>query len=315
MNMIRNTEDYIYYIINKTRKHNIDNISRTKAYQRFYFKYPEIKWALLASIVSRNAGWNMTDLYLTPYKEILGEHQRMRLFMTYERANWLIFSDAYPQLILYEISLRQNRPLFHLLSEIQVSNFMIQEWNYFWKNKDRNRLMTSLIINEQNVIQKPVIAQPFFKKKVFLSVPYQLQNYIMLNAVLLPTLNGKIYGGYVRGFTNLTNRITLGKRLASQLFHPGIHKEILDFIRFVEHTGSRYDYEKYTYYHFPKSPLLRTIYPIIDHQDIIRNDWLELRGIRNKWPLSLTEEPIEIGKSYYRKRNMVFAYYHMKKLF
>ena len=28
----------------------------------FFRKYPEIKWALLAGLVSRNAGWNMCDL-------------------------------------------------------------------------------------------------------------------------------------------------------------------------------------------------------------------------------------------------------------
>ncbi|UTW69707.1 DUF2515 family protein [Anaerobacillus sp. HL2] len=37
------------------------------------------------------------------------------LFLTYERANWLIFSDAYPQLLLYEKSKQLQKPCFHLL--------------------------------------------------------------------------------------------------------------------------------------------------------------------------------------------------------
>jgi hypothetical protein len=315
MNMIWHTQDYLYYIINTTSKHNIDNISRTKAYQRFYFKHPEMKWALLASIVSRNAGWNMTDLYLPPFCEILGKEERMCLFMTYERANWLIFSDAFPQLLVYEMSLRNGFPLFHLLKELNISRFMIREWNRFWKTGDKNRLMNALIINEQNVIHKPVILQPFFRKKVFFSLPYQIQNYLLLNAVLLPTLKGELYGAYVHGFTNLTNRINIGKKLASQLFHQNIHLKLLDFICSVEHTGSRLDYEKYGLNHFPSSPILRAIYPVINHQDTIRFDWFEYGGIKNKWFHPLVEEPFEIGESFHQKRNMLYAYYHVKKLF
>lgn len=39
-----------------------DNISRTVFYDQFYLKHKEIVWGYLASFVSRNAGWNMTDL-------------------------------------------------------------------------------------------------------------------------------------------------------------------------------------------------------------------------------------------------------------
>lgn len=45
-----------------TDKCNLDNISRTNAYLRYYNKNQEIQWAFLASQVSRNAGWNMCDL-------------------------------------------------------------------------------------------------------------------------------------------------------------------------------------------------------------------------------------------------------------
>ncbi len=46
----------------QTKAKNADNISRTNAYKSFYDRHPEIKWSLLASFVSRNAGWSMTDL-------------------------------------------------------------------------------------------------------------------------------------------------------------------------------------------------------------------------------------------------------------
>ena len=80
-----------------TKKGNRDNISRTKAYEYFFRKYPEIKWALLAGLVSRNAGWNMCDLEGGLLSHLLTKRFRRQLFLTYEEANWRIFQDAYPQ--------------------------------------------------------------------------------------------------------------------------------------------------------------------------------------------------------------------------
>src|SRR5690606_22864999 len=140
-------------------------------------------------------------------------------------------------------------------------------WKHFKKTNNKKRLMAALIINEQNVIQRPVIMQPFFKQHIFLKAPYLLQNYLMLNAVLLPTSNGNLYGEFVHGFTKVSNRITLGKKLASQIFHPQIHTSLIEFLLQVEHTGSRRDYEQLFSINLPKSPMLRLLYPIVDHQD------------------------------------------------
>jgi hypothetical protein len=157
MKTIANNSFLVYYILNETKAQNVDNISRTKAYERFFRTYPEIKWAFLASIVSRNAGWNMTDLTIHPFRTLLGERERNHLFLTYDRANWLIFSDAYPQLLVYQFSKKFQKPLFHLLAQFKVSEFMVKEWNHFWKTKDEYRLMAALIINEQQVIDESVI--------------------------------------------------------------------------------------------------------------------------------------------------------------
>ncbi|MDP4162202.1 MAG: DUF2515 family protein, partial [Bacillota bacterium] len=46
----------------KTKKFNRNNLTRTKAYLDFYNNHPEIHWSFLAHMVSRNGGWNMTDL-------------------------------------------------------------------------------------------------------------------------------------------------------------------------------------------------------------------------------------------------------------
>lgn len=310
------TDDYLHYIIKQTNKHNIDNIERTNAYEKFYRTHPEIKWALVASIVSRNAGWNMTDLSLSPYKKILNHKERQRLFMTYERANWLIFSDAYPQLLVYQLSLLRNQPLFHLLDELHVSRFMKREWTYFWKTTDRNRLMHALIINEQHVIDQPVIKQPFFKDQVFSSFPYILQNFFMMNAVLIPTKSSRIYGEFVRGFTNVEKRIRLGKKVASIVYSRKIYRQLLEFIHTIDHTGSRRDYEQFLNIHLPPSPMLRLAYPNIRHKDQIRKDWLDHYQVKKTWFTPIMKPNLqEMSLRFYSKRYLLYAYSRFKQIF
>ena len=310
-----NNQDYLDYMIKKTARHNIDNITRTNAYQNYYFQYPEIKWAFVASLVSRNAGWNMTDLHLTPFKKLLGERERARLFMTYERANWLIFSDIYPQLLTYKLSCILNKPMFYLLADLQVSDFMKKEWFHFWKNRDSNRLMTALIINEQNVIHDPVLKQSFFQIHVFDGLPYRLQNMVYMNAVILPSKTLPLYGALVHNFTNLSNRIALGKHLASAIFNPKYYADLVVFTQNVQHTGSRSDYERNFQFPFPESPPLQQIYPPVDHQDIIRNDWYKCRGVKQKWMHhSSGSLKTNIGESFYTKRTFLFTYVALKDL-
>lgn len=268
----------------KIENYNRDNITRTRAYEKFYFKHPEVKWAFLASMVSRNAGWNMTDLEGYWFRKALNQEKRSLLFMTYERANWLIFQDAYPQLLLYEYSKLYRKPLFHLLSHFDVSQFMVGEWEYFWKHQKLDRLMTALIINEQNVIQQPVINQTIYKQNVFHSAPYKLQDLLHFSTVIFPSLHGKLYGFTVNNFQTLTNRIDLGKRLGWLLFHSGLYQQFEAFAKAVPHTGSRYDYEKL----FPEkrrreTPILRMAYTIVSHSlDGLREDWFHGQSTK-KW--------------------------------
>ncbi len=270
-----NEQEILLFIRRMTKNFNLDNITRTKAYEKYYFKHPEIKWAFLAGMVSRNAGWSMTDLEGQWFRKALNQERRSLLFMTYERANWTIFQDAFPQLLIYEYSKAYQKPLFYLLSHFNVSQFMIFEWYEFWKHQQLDRLMTALIINEQNIIHQPVINHDIYKQQVFQSAPYKLQDLFHFSTVVFPSLQGKLYGYSVNNFQSLTNRIDLGKRLGWLLFHSGLYQQFEAFTKAVTHTGSRYDYEKY----FPEkrkreTPLLRTVYPIVSHTiDELRKDW------------------------------------------
>ena len=296
-NQTKRGDDYLNLIshINQVvAKGNVDNISRTQYYYRYYVQNPEIEWSFLASMVSRNAGWNMTDLEGVYFPKVLPHSLREQMFHTYERANWLIFLDAFPQLMLHELSKRYNSSLFYLLKYFHVSEFMQREWQIFWETKDRKRLMNALIINEQNVIQKPVISHPFYKRKIFHSLPFLVQDWFHYSAVLFPTISGNLYGFSVHDFTDVNARIKLGKKLAWLLFHPDYYHAFKQFSERTEHTGSRIDYEQFVGMGKDKeTPFLRMAFPIIQHHRSDVSDWYRGEQQTKKW-----FKPIRTPKKY-----------------
>jgi Protein of unknown function (DUF2515) len=273
----------LFKIRSVTSELNMDNISRTNAYFDYYIKHPEIIWSFLASMVSRNGGYNMCDLEGEWFPKILEPSVRQQLFYTYERANWTIFHDAFPQLLLYHYSTKIGKPLFHLLTHLNISSFMEMEWEHFWRNKEKYRLMNALIINEQNVIHHSVIEHHEYQKKVFNSLRFLFQDFFHFSAVLLPTVTGEIYGASVNGFKSVHKRINLGQRIASILFDPELFPQFLEFSLRTEHTGSRHDYEQYMFKKKRETPFLRLTFPVINHHDQWQPDWFLERKIHKKW--------------------------------
>jgi hypothetical protein len=293
-----------------TNKQNKDNISRTDAYFNYYLAHPEIKWSFLASMVSRNGGYNMCDLQGQYFTQLLEFPIRKRLFLTYERANWLIFHDVFPQLLLYDYSTKLNRPLFHLLNFFQISNFMKYEWETFWEGRNEKRLTHALIINEQNVIQKPIIEHHFYKKKVFHSLLFRLEDWFHLSCVLFPTCGGEVYGASVNGFRKLEKRIDLGKRLADILFEPRLYPHFFEFAKKQTHTGSRNDYERFFEREIGgKTPSLRASFPIIKHHIHEKEDWSRKRRVPNTWLHGIAnhKHPIYLSDWYEKKQNEIMA--------
>lgn len=209
----------------KTEEHNRNNITRTKAYLDFYQKFPDIHWAFLAHMVSRNGGWNMTDLKGDLLSDLLDKQTKLDFFSFLERVNWLIFQDAFPQLLLYEESVKRKQSLFHLLSFFNISFFMEVVWNSFWKYRDAYLLTSALIINEQNYIEQRVMNNNEYQKKVLESFEFKLQELLSFNHILFPyQQKGKIriVGLTINQFSSLEERILFGKRLYSLLFAEGI---------------------------------------------------------------------------------------------
>ncbi|MBM7570598.1 DUF2515 domain-containing protein [Aquibacillus albus] len=235
----------IHRIKNETAKRNLNNITRTEAYLDYYKQFPEIHWAFLGHMVSRNGGWNMTDLKGDLLAKILSEEEQTNFFQFLERGNWLIFQDVFPQLLLYEESKKRNTNLFYLLSCFGVSKFMEVIWNYFFGNKDTYLLAIALVINEQSYLEKRVMQHAHYKNTVLETIEFKLQDILNLNEILFPYKEGnkvKISGQSIHQFASLHERILLGKRLYQLLFDKENHPKFFTWASANRHTGSRKDY-------------------------------------------------------------------------
>ena len=233
-------------INDQTKLFNLNNVTRTKAYLDFYNRYPEVHWALLGHMVSRNGGWNMTDLKGSLLSRLLTKKEVESFFAFLERGNWLIFQDAYPQFLVYDVSMKKKQNLSYLLHHLHVSVFMETLWNHFWYERDSYLLTVGLIINEQSYLESRVIKNPIYQKEVFNTLEFKLQDLLSMNHILLPfNENGKVkfVGQTLHHFQNLHERILLGKRLYNILFRNSQQLQLTKlWANANPHTGSRKDY-------------------------------------------------------------------------
>ncbi|MEW4284772.1 DUF2515 family protein [Priestia koreensis] len=288
---------------------NLNNLTRTNAYLHFFIRHPEIHWSLLAHIVSRNGGYHMTDLKGDLIKHLLSTKKKEAFFHFLERANALIFYDAYPQLLLYEETKRQQKSLFHLLPAFHASSFMYMMWNEFLSTKNASLLTTSLIVNEQHYIEQRLMHLPFVKKHVLNTWQFTLQEWGRMTYVLLPFQKDqhiRIVGQAIDSFSDLTKRIEYGKHLYHSLFHPSILKGACQFIANYPHTASRSDYSEQFFSPHPhsrkvQSPFLHHAWPNIRHSFYDLSDWFtspDMLSLLEPYPPS---EPIDITDEYYKK--------------
>lgn len=236
----------IQQIRQQTSSLNINNVTRTKAYLEFYNRHPEVHWAFLGHMVSRNGGWNMTDLKGGLLTRLLSKKEAASFFAFLERGNWLIFQDVFPQFLLYEESLKRNQNLFYLLRHLNVSLFMEVIWNYFWVQHDTYILTVAQIINEQSYLELRVMKNPIYKKEIFSSLEFKLQDLLSMNHILFPYFfhqQIKLVGKTLHHFESLHERILLGKRLYYILFSNQNRLNMLTkWATTTPHTGSRKDY-------------------------------------------------------------------------
>lgn len=266
----------------RTKMLNANNISRTNAYLDFYLANRDVHWAFLAHMVSRNGGWSMTDLKSDIISPFLQNHQQITLFHFLERANALIFHDAFPQLLLYEESKTRKKPLFDLLPAFNVSKFMKPIWKHFFQHRDSHILTNALITNEQHYLEKNLINLDDTKKNVLNSLTFMLQEKLGLTTVFFPhqkrifPTNYSLSGVEVQEFSNVSARIHVGKMLYDILFFQQLFEKILEFAKTNTHTA-RSDYwphlfssntiKKKIY-----SPTLYTAWENVEHS-FTKNEW------------------------------------------
>jgi hypothetical protein len=252
-NLSKEEKQLVQRISIQTSLLNRNNVTRTKAYLDFYKNHPEIHWAFLGHMVSRNGGWNMTDLKGEFLSVLLTKQERKSFFSFLERGNWLIFQDAYPQFLLYEESMKRGTSLFHLMSWFNISTFMETIWNHFLRNHDRYILTMALVINEQSYLEKRVVHHPFFKKEVFETLEFKLQDLFSFTYILFPYIRGGkigLTGQVLKQFDRLDARIRLGQRLYTILFKDKTRLNQCKKWAFAHpHTGSRKDYWPQLFHH------------------------------------------------------------------
>lgn len=257
-------QNIIDSIQNVTNKLNVNNVTRTAAYLDFFTRHPDIHWALLGHMVSRNGGWHMTDLKGDLLPRLLSEKEQNHFFLFLERGNWLIFQDIFPQFLLYHHSLRFKQNLFYLLPYLDVSTFMETIWNYYWENRDPYLLAIATVINEQNYLEKHVLQNHHFQKTVLNTIEFKLYDFLRFNHIIFPYIEKGtkplLIGATLQHFASLHERILLGKRLYSLLFHKKqVLNGVLLWAKKNKHTGSRADYWMHLF-HPVKESLPGTVY-------------------------------------------------------
>jgi len=231
---------------------NRNNLTRTNAYWAVFNKYPELHWAFLAHMVSRNGGWSMTDLKGQWLPQLQNQKHTADIFKLLESCNSLIFGDAYPQLRLYIESKRIGRSLFGLLPRFGVSSFMIPFWNRFWMDGNPVPLTEALIINEQHFIQLRVVEDAYYKRNVLDTLSFRSQPWLQLNQIVFPLwpkaqhgqgVPMRLVGRVLERFEDLDERIRFGISLYGILFgYSDVLQRTTAFASHVSHSGSRADY-------------------------------------------------------------------------
>jgi hypothetical protein len=150
--------------------HNQDNPKRTTFYLEFWKKFPEIPWALQAHLVSRNAGYQMSDLLryqrLLAFAILPASMVSLlvaatglpiailldQLFRFLEAGNFLIFHDVAPQLVAYSVAKRlfectgdrDSALVFDRLLPLGVDKLIVQEWRQFFQSAIRAKFWSGV---------------------------------------------------------------------------------------------------------------------------------------------------------------------------
>ena len=223
---------------------NVDNVARTESYLELYAftreHPPELPWLLMAHLVSRNGGYLMSDVarQLGRRDGVFTPAALEQLFLFLERANFLIFWDAWHHVTHYLLGGAE------ALAPPRTSRFMVDAWRRFDSGPqpdDDTRardLVRDLVTNEQNLIERRVVhGARFAAARAIVSFAEATSSDKPLS---LPLTSAEIRVGE---FARLERRIATGWRIYDEvLADPARRADIFAWARARPHDGSRSAY-------------------------------------------------------------------------
>jgi hypothetical protein len=219
---------------------NRDNVVRTASYLELYALTREtgrdLPWILMAHLVSRNGGYMMSDV---AFARASGQSAFTRaaldeLFLFLERANFLIFFDAWYHVLL------------HLLGRSaeaeRATRFTRAAWlRYEAAAADvvspalERALVEDLVTNEQHFIEHRVVHHSRFDRAR--AIVGLLESVGGEGPLIFPTSSAKIRVG---GFAFVKKRISAGMRIFDEILaNRDQREELFRWALAHPHTGSR----------------------------------------------------------------------------
>ncbi len=233
---------------------NRDNVTRTASYLELYAYTrehpPELPWLLMAHVVSRNAGYSMSDLarrlaasnvdhtalpsgsaagraQVPAIEPVLAPPMRS-LFALLERGNFLIFYDAWHHVCAFLAG--------DALAPPRTPVFMCEAWQRFAAGaSDERALVLDLVHNEQNLIERRAVHHPELLPGLRLLELVEATG--RERSMIFPCSTAEIKVG---GFAHLDRRIATGARIFDEVIADRPRRDaIFAWCTAHPHTGSR----------------------------------------------------------------------------
>ncbi|MCL4228041.1 MAG: DUF2515 domain-containing protein [Myxococcales bacterium] len=249
---------------------NADNVTRTDSYLELYAwcrgQGLDLPWIFMAHLVSRNAGYLMTDLarHLDRGGDPALASASRWLFVLLERANFLIFWDAWWHLGHALAGRRE------ALTGPRTPRFMLDAWARFDAARAaaggeidaalHRALVIDLVTNEQNLIERRVVHHPDLAPGRRLLELVEASGRERPLHVPIPDAPAITVGG----FAHLHRRIAAGARIYDEvLVDRGRRDALLAWALAHPHTGSR------AVYGGKDGPTVREAWPV----ETVRGLW------------------------------------------
>jgi hypothetical protein len=239
---------------------NRDNLTRTESYLELYAwtraNGCELPWVLMAHLVSRNAGYQMSDLgrHLARGADPVQSEAVKWLFVLLERGNFLIFWDAWFH-VLHALAGRVST-----LTPPRTPRFMIDAWARYQRDGGERQLVIDLVTNEQNLIERRAVHNPALiqgRRLVEL-----IEGGRREQALHFPLPD--VAQIFVGGFSRLDRRIHAGTRIYDEVVADrGRRDALFEWAVANPHTGSR------SIYGGKAGPTVRAVWPY----EAVRRMW------------------------------------------